>query len=77
MANIDDVDDAFLAAKAEVDAFFEEFNAEWFAPQTDMMLTMIMDKITPEMEGIIQEMAPQAYRDFKEMLKRRGINNNA
>jgi hypothetical protein len=41
------------------------------------MLTMIMDKITPEMEGIIQEMAPQAYRDFKEMLKRRGINNNA
>jgi hypothetical protein len=75
MANIDDVDDSFLAAKAEVDAFFDEFNAEWYAPQIDMMLTMLMDRITPEVQANLQAMVPQDFKAVQEMMKRRGITN--
>lgn len=77
MPNIDDVDDAFLSAKAEVDEFFEEFNAEWYRPYAEMTVMMMMEKIPPEIKEQLKKMAPAAYKDVEDMLNQIGRKDNA
>lgn len=70
MLNIDDADDVFLAAKAEVDEFIDEIMAEWFAPDAELAVVKLMDSIPPDVQARLKGLAPEAYENVTKAVER-------
>ena len=72
MANKLDADDAFLAAKAQVDEFMAELIAEWDQPDAElaMMITMVMQP--PAVLQELSQMKPGDYKTVKKALETMG-----
>lgn len=72
MPDVNDVDDAYLAAKAEVDQMWDEVIGEWFKPYSEMAITMLMNNLPDEVKAKLKEMAPEAFKNVEEIVKRAG-----
>lgn len=76
LLNIDDADDVFLSAKAEVDEIIDELFEEWFAPDAELVLIQTMKAIPPEVQEVLKQLEPEAYKNVTDAIDRitRGKN---
>ena len=75
MPNVNDADDAYLSAKAEVDGFFEEAIAEWYRPYAEMAILSFWSRLPEKVREQLRNLAPEAYEATAAAVKRIGGNN--
>ncbi len=74
--NVDDADDAFLLAKAEIDEEIDAIFAEFFQPDAELALVTMMDSIPPDVQARLKELAPEAYENVTTVIEQIKRGNN-
>ncbi len=74
--NVDDADDAFLLAKAEIDEEIDDIFAEFFQPDAELALVTMMNSIPPDVQARLKELAPEAYENVTTVIEQIKRGNN-
>jgi hypothetical protein len=73
---IRDAEDSFLHARATVAEWEEQFLAEWFGPQWDLIMIMFWENLDPLVKKNLQQMNPTAYQEVESQIEQIRRRNN-
>jgi DNA-binding MltR family transcriptional regulator len=68
--NITDADSAYLSATAEIQEWEQEFMAEWFEPQLNMMKLMVFQQMDEAMRAYMKKTVPEEYAKLEQLVKK-------
>lgn len=74
MADLSNIESAWLRATARFEKWRGEFDKKFYAPASDTMLNMItsqLQQLPPEVQQMSRQINPQAWREFDRMTAER------
>ena len=69
MANIDQVENAWLDGSTDFDIFIEKFEREFMAPVEQRMQRVMWDSMADDMKLLFKAANPEAYAVIEEQMK--------
>ena len=73
---IDNVEEAYLAAKARFETWKADFEGKFYGPVAQPFILEFWNNLTPEQHGLLEQRAPEGYAQLKKLVEGGSKNAN-